>query len=235
MTERSEVQFGLTHIPFRIRWSDRRERTVALTIETDGKLVVSAPSGVSIDRLNGIVRHKARWIVRRIKRERVVTTEREFVTGETFLYLGRQYRLKIVKPTSKRRAVSLRAGWLWVPAKNAAEAHTAIVGWLRERAESYLPERLAALCRRKRIDVPRMVVVDQRRRWGSCDVHGTLRINWRIVQAPSTLIDYVLAHELVHLEHEGHGRAFWAALGRVMPDYEGRKTQLREVGRFLEW
>jgi predicted metal-dependent hydrolase len=64
--------------------------------------------------------------------------------------------------------------------------------------------------------------------WGSCDAHGTLRIHWRIIQAPVRLIDYVLAHELVHLRIPKHGPAFWRELGRLMPDYEERRTRLRE-------
>ena len=71
--------------------------------------------------------------------------------------------------------------------------------------------------------------------WGSCDTKGVLRLNWRIVQAPKRLIEYVVAHEIVHVLHADHGRAFWAALGRVMPDYEARRDELRKLGPSLEW
>jgi predicted metal-dependent hydrolase len=76
---------------------------------------------------------------------------------------------------------------------------------------------------------------DPRLRWGSCDARGVLRINWRIVQAPAALIDYVLVHELVHLEHRAHGRAFWEAVAAWMPDFEERRRRLRELGPGLVW
>ena len=77
--------------------------------------------------------------------------------------------------------------------------------------------------------VPRVIVADQQKRWGSCNQRGTIRLNWRIIQAPMRLIDYVVVHELVHLRHRGHGRDYWQAIGRVMPDYERRREELRQV------
>ena len=76
---------------------------------------------------------------------------------------------------------------------------------------------------------------EPRKRWGSASPRGTLRLNWRIVQAPISLVDYVVAHELVHLAHPNHTPAFWAALGRAMPDYETRKGRLRSMGPELAW
>jgi predicted metal-dependent hydrolase len=72
-------------------------------------------------------------------------------------------------------------------------------------------------------------------RWGSASPSGSIRLNWRVIQAPISLVDYVVAHELVHLRHPNHDRAFWAALGRAMPNYEERKGRLRELGRSLVW
>ena len=83
---------------------------------------------------------------------------------------------------------------------------------------------------------PREVLVrDPRRRWGSCDPAGTLRFSWRIIQAPPALVDYVVAHELVHLLHRGHTKRFWAALGHVSPDYETFRARLRTLGPALVW
>lgn len=73
------------------------------------------------------------------------------------------------------------------------------------------------------------------KRWGSCDAKGNIRLNWRIAQASPSLIEYVLAHELVHLIHEHHTAAFWSALGKVMPDYERRRSELKRVGPGLIW
>lgn len=82
---------------------------------------------------------------------------------------------------------------------------------------------------------PKVILAAQQKRWGSCTAGGVVRLNWRIVQAPLSLIDYVVAHELVHLRHHEHSPAFWRALAVVMPEYEVRRQALREVGAALEW
>ena len=78
--------------------------------------------------------------------------------------------------------------------------------------------------------MPRVIVANQQKRWGSCDQAGTIRLNWRIIQAPMRLVDYVVVHELVHLRHRGHGRDYWQAVGRVMPDYERRRRGSEGTG-----
>ena len=80
-----------------------------------------------------------------------------------------------------------------------------------------------------------MLIREQAKRWASCDAAGALRFNWRIIQAPRRLVEYVVAHELVHLVHADHTAAFWARLGQAMPDYEGRKEALRKLGPQLWW
>ena len=122
-----------------------------------------------------------------------------------------------------------------VPVSSAAAVRKAVVAWYRRHAAERLPERAATWAKKMGMPVPVVLIRDQRRRWGSCDPKGNLRFNWRIVQAPMRLVDYVVAHELAHLAHRNHTAAFWAALGRVMPDYETRRERLRQVGRRFEW
>lgn len=243
MVERSEIQFGLTRIPFLIRRSDRRA-TVALTIENNGGLVVTAPSEASIDRLNAVVRQKAKWVVQRIRLVREnppSVSAREFVTGETVLYLGRQFRLKVIE-RAEEDYPRIWAGWYEVPVAPGLQGddlrrdvRRRLAGSLKQHADLYLPDRLDEVCRQMRVERPSIIVCEQRKRWGSCDAKGTLRINWRIVQAPIPLIEYVLAHEVVHLTHLSHGPEFWATLGQGMPDYEDRRKRLRALGPALEW
>lgn len=243
MTERSEIQWGLTPIPYLIRRSERRT-TVALTIEDRGKLVVTAPEGVSIDSLNAVVRRKAPWVVERIKRRSDAPppiSDREFVDGETVLYLGRQYRLKVVE-SAEGSGSRIWAGWYHVTiplglrgAKRKVAVRNALRGSLKQHADLYLQDRLADVAARLRLEKPSIIVREQRKRWGSCDAKGVLRINWRIVQAPIPCIEYVLIHELAHLRHRMHDQIFWINVGFMLPDYEERRRQLREIGPRLIW
>ena len=199
-----------------------------------------APECLATDRLDAIVTRKAAWIVRRLRcgeSHGPLPAPREFVSGESVLYLGRHYRLKV--HTNETGGARLRGGWLHVPAPSgshqAVHVHAAVVLWFRRHAAERLPERVEAWRARAGVASPRVVVADQRKRWGSCDHRGTIRLNWRIVQAPMRLVDYVVVHELVHLRHRGHGRHYWQAVGRVMPDYERRRDDLRRLGGRLTW
>ncbi|HEV7518571.1 MAG TPA: SprT family zinc-dependent metalloprotease [Thermoanaerobaculia bacterium] len=242
-TERSSVRFGTTIIPYVVQ-RGRRVKTVAIAVDREGVLV-RAPAETPLDRLDEIVRGKARWVAERLRRFRELPpapSAREFVSGETFLYLGRQARLR-VEPAGEGGKVRLASGRLIVPiAPELAGRHRAaavrkkLVVWYRAHAAIRLPERVEPW--RARLELPPaggVLIRSQEKRWASCDVAGVLRFNWRIVQAPVSLIDYVVAHELIHLRHRHHTPEFWAALGRVLPDYEERREALRQIGERLVW
>ncbi len=106
---------------------------------------------------------------------------------------------------------------------------------IAELEHTALDQRVEAWLAEAGIPMPHVRLANQQKRWGSCDQAGTIRRNWRIIQAPMRLVDYVVVHELVHLRHRGHGRDYWQAVGRVMPDYERRRRNLRERGALLVW
>jgi predicted metal-dependent hydrolase len=118
---------------------------------------------------------------------------------------------------------------------HAGYVRAAMLDWYRRRAADRLRPLAVTWSERIGVQLGRVLVRAQAKRWGSCDRAGTLRLNWRIVQATPRLIEYVVAHEIVHRLHADHGRAFWAALGRVMPDYERRRDELRKIGPAFEW
>ena len=238
--ETSAVTWGGRQLPYTIRRSARRKKTVAVIVEPTGSVLVVAPERLSIDRLDAIVTRKAQWIIRRRRRTEGYgppLSPREFVSGESVLYLGRNYRLKV--HPGETGAAKLRGGWLHVPAPAGAQQGThvraALVSWLRRHASVRLPERVAAWRPKAGVPLPRIIVANQQKRWGSCDQRGTIRLNWRIIQAPMRLVDYVVVHELVHLRHRGHGRDYWQDVGRLMPDYERRREDLRACGVGLAW
>jgi predicted metal-dependent hydrolase len=242
--EKSEIQFGRTTIGYAIRRSARR-RTVSITVDSREEVVLLAPVGIPVDRLDRVVHRKARWIVGKLRRGASLPTalpRREFVSGETFRYLGRQYRLRVASEASGRPSVSLRGAWLriGVPrgvkgSERAAAVQQALVRWYRLHAAERLPERVAVRSQKIGIKTPTILIREQTKRWASCDPKGVLRFNWRIIQASMRLVDYVVVHELVHLSHREHTRDFWSVLGKVMPDYEHRRAALRLLGNALKW
>jgi predicted metal-dependent hydrolase len=254
MAERTELRFGGTVIPYAVERT-RRCKTVSIAVEPGGQVHVKAPAGASMERIQRIVHGKASWIIERRRRQEDMLPEpepREFVSGETFRYLGRQYRLRVIEGAGAgdgagagaghgagAGAVRLERGWLVAEVEpgrgRAARVRESLIGWYRGHAERRLPARVAAWAPRLGVEPADVLVREQKRRWGSCDVRGIMRLNWRIVQAPARLQDYVVVHELAHLIERDHTRDFWAMVGNVLPDYEARREALRKLGSTLVW
>ena len=239
-TEISSFTWGNTLLTYTVRRSARRKKTVAVTVDPAGSILVVAPENLATGRLDAIVTRKAEWIARRLLRaqdQAPLPLPREFVSGESVLYLGRHYRLKVDRHATGE--AKLHGGWLHVPApgdgQQTAQVRAALVSWFRSHAARRLPERVEAWRSKVGVPMPRVIVANQQKRWGSCDHRGVIRLNWRVMQTPMRLVDYVVVHELVHLRHRGHGRDYWQAVGRVMPDYERRREELRWRGVGLAW
>jgi predicted metal-dependent hydrolase len=242
--EHSSVRYGNKVIDYAIRRSPRRT-TVSIAIDATDGVLVTAPQPAPISRLDRIVHAKAAWICQRVKRQSdrpPAPSTKEFVSGESFRYLGRQYRLRVERADTPR-PVRLERGFLRVvlpraldERQRAAYARTALVKWYNAKARARLPARVAIWAKKLHLKPPTVMVADPQKRWGSASIAGAaIRLNWRVIQSPLALVDYVVAHELTHLEHPNHTPRFWAALGRAMPDYDARKARLRVIGVELEW
>jgi predicted metal-dependent hydrolase len=252
MMENTELRFGTTVIPYAVERT-RRCKTVSIAVEPGGHVHVKAPAGASMERIQRIVHGKASWIIERRRRQEDMVPEpepREFVSGETFRYLGRQHRLQVIEGDGAEDgagaghgagagAVRLERGWLVAVVEpgpgRAARVRESLVDWYRGHAGRRLPGRVAAWAPRLGVEPAHVLVREQKRRWGSCDARGIVRLNWRIVQAPARLQDYVVVHELAHLIERDHTRDFWAMVGNVLPDYEARREALRKLGGDLVW
>lgn len=244
MAERAKVQYGLTTIPLEVRRS-RLRKQVSLVVEAGRKgVLVLAPTGTPVARLIALVRSRAAWAVkklREVEKADAPVHAREFVSGESFTYLGRSFRLRVLEGPEDLPA-RLQAGWLAVtvergraPAARRRAVRLAVVAWYRARASARLPGRLERFTRKLGMATPPVLLRDQARRWGSCNEKGEVRLNWRVVQAPMALVDYVVAHEAVHLLHTNHTLAYWHELRRVLPDADEQRRELRRRGAGYLW
>lgn len=157
------------------------------------------------------------------------------------LYLGRQYRLKVVRRKYPNPA-RLDSGWLkvCVPLGLGQQAQAGLVrqnliNWYKAHAAQRLPERARIWAPKVGVSVPQILIREQRLRWGSCDSKGNLRLNWRVIQASMRLVDYVVVHEMSHILEKGHTKKFWATVGKLIPEYEARRNELRRLGQYLQW
>lgn len=213
-----------------LRWSPRR-RTVEITIERDGSLVLKAPEGTEESVLEDFVREKRMWVYTKLAEKDALTTsvpEREYVSGEGFHYLGRSYRLLLVD--EQEVPVKLVRGRLQLRRSDVDEGRKHLVSWYTEHARPWLAKRVKPWARRMGVEPAGVEVRDLGHRWGSCGHAGNVNFHWKVVTLPPSIIDYVVVHELAHLEEPNHTPEFWSKVERTMADFETRKRWLAENG-----
>ncbi len=240
VSEQGHVLFGTSTIDYRVERSNRR-KTVTVIVDPAEGVVLKAPSNVSGQRLHDVVIVKGPWILHKLMEYRELGSPpapREYLSGESYLYLGRQYRLKVqrVDKMDNPRA-SLRGEFLIVEIDKDLKGEMrgkavrgALTHWYRKQAGRRLPERVEIYAARAGLEYPPVLIRNQEKRWGSCSSKGELRFNWRIIMAPMSLVDYVIAHEVCHLVVRDHSSTFWKLLGTILPDYEERRARLRVKG-----
>ena len=225
-------------ITFRLVRSSRRRRTIEITIEPDG-VRVAAPMRTPNAEIEATVRERAIWIRRHLAAPRDLPRVVTYEDGEPLTFMGRATPLLINERPGRARAAldffNLRVS---IPPRlegegRQAAVRSAVLGWYRARAAEVIPLRVDAWAKAMGCQPSRVVVKEQKQRWGSCGPDGILRFNWRLILGAPALLDYVVVHELAHLWHPHHGPAFWRAVGQAMPDYRERRTRLREWGRTL--
>lgn len=220
----------LGDLQFEVRRSDRR-RTLGLTVERNGSLVLSAPPEVANARLERFAKQKRLWIYEKLAAKEALPPAlpvRKFVTGEGFPYLGRSYRLHLVADLDV--PVKLEAGRFKMRRDETAQGRATMVRWYTAHAQPWLATRVARYADRVRV-APRLVTVqDLGFRWGSCGKGGRLYFHWQSILLPPRIVDYIVVHELVHLREPHHTPEFWRTVERAMSDWEPRRRWLAERG-----
>ena len=240
VTSRDSIRFGDTVIEYEVRRSVRRKKTVQITVD-GGAVRVAAPSTTPKREIQEFVQKKAPWIVGHMATAAVEAAPKKLVSGETLPYLGRDVRMVVefaylgapeVRFDHRRLRVAVPGGL--DDGERHEEIQRAVVAWYRTRAA----EQLAAgvdrwWSRLGKGEKSRILIRDHRSYWGSCSHDGTLRFNWRVVMLEPALIEYLVVHELAHLEVRNHSADFWNLVARFLPDAKQRRRRLREAGRAL--
>lgn len=244
MSQADTVVFGTTTIEYTVLRTNRH-KTVAITVRPDMSVSVAAPKGTRRTLIAKKVRDKAEWVVRQQERLRRNGRHlaKEYVSGESFRYLGRQYQLKVqrqatvpatVRATMIRGSLVVPVARRWSAEHRRETVQKALVTWYRERATQQIHAAVNRLAERLGVAVEAVEIREMKTRWGSGGTDARVRFNWRIVLAPKRLLEYVVAHELCHLKHHDHSREFWRLLSRVMPDYVQRRHELEKLGPTLD-
>ena len=240
MSDRDSVRFGDTTIEYEVRRSPRRRKTVEITVDGGG-VRVAAPARTPDSELRAVVRKRAPWILRHASEAMLEAAPKRFVSGETLPYLGRNVRMVVTTGDVRWPEVRLDHWRFRIVVPESMDdvvrfesIRRAVVRWYRARAAERLPVSVERWWPRLgHGERSRVLIRDQRQRWGSCSPDGTLRFNWRAMMLVPALIEYIIVHELAHLTHRNHSPNFWGLLSKAMPDAQERRKRLREAGRTL--
>lgn len=205
-----------------------RRKSIAIIIQSDGRLLIRAPMRLSNARIREFVLSKADWILtqqaKAAERKPPVHT---FTGGDIFLYLGRKFPLEIVDDSREMLTLD---DCFRLRRSDQHQARLVFQNWYKKHARQVITDRVNFFATKHAFSFSRIRLSSARTRWGSCNSRGTLSFTWRLVMAPIEIIDYVVIHELVHLEIQNHSASFWKKVHEYMPDYKKRRSWLKENG-----
>ena len=231
------VPFGSKQIKFKLQFSERR--TLGISVFPDASVVVTAPSHFvdDFESVEAKVLKRAPWILRqqtKFSNYPPSPAARQFVSGESFRYLGRQFRLKITEGDPEM--VRMKDGYLEVTVPDRQDKYKIerdLTAWYSQRARQFFGKKLNELLggfTNYGIASPSFRLRKMTMRWGSCGRNGIIYLNPELIRSPSSCIEYVIVHELCHLIHPNHDKKFYNLLKRTMPDWEKRKARLERTG-----
>lgn len=219
-----------------------RRRTIGMRIDGGG-LTVRVPTRESLRWVESVLRNKADWVVTRLNEwENRESSRLVWEEDAIFPLLGEPWRLattaagtmQMVRTTARTAAnpgIGARQLRLPLPsAMTALQIEAIVMEWYRSQALTCFSARIELYADKLGVALPRLRLSRATTLWGSCNAHGVVHLNWRLIQMPLRLVDYVVAHELSHLIEMNHSPAFWQTVGRVYPDYVAARKELKRLG-----
>ncbi|MGZ8191609.1 MAG: M48 family metallopeptidase [Methylococcaceae bacterium] len=239
MKQRSDLPFSYT-----LRYSQRSTR-VRIIVSAD-KVEVVAPVKVSAHRIQQFVYEKQQWILSalskiasKVQLNEIPLTPVLYHDGAEIAYLGASYRLTIRPTTLKRLKIEFSDEFVaYIPEALLIREHSedikaALIVWMKKQAKLHV-ERLVNQHADKKQLFPRTINIrTQKSRWGSCGIHNDIQINWLLTMAPMEVLEYVVVHELCHIQVRNHSSHFWALVAHHLPDYQSQRRWLRQHGSHL--
>lgn len=230
-----EYRVGKDFIAEVIRTSRRKSADIRVE---EGALSIVVPINTNNEKIDQLLLDKRLWIKEKIalQREMAPVSNKQFVSGEAFPYLGRNYRLKV--ECGSFTPVKLLQGRLVAQVPEGSQQphmiRNALVRWYKRQAEHKLGEKVNRFEPMVGVKSAGISIKTFKSRWGSCTNKGELEFNWLIMLAPNRMVDYVVIHELCHLVHHDHSPEFWREVARVMPDYQQCREWLRNNSMGLQ-
>ncbi len=207
-----------------------KRRTLGITVEPSRRVVIKAPEGISLELVKEKVTKRAGWIVKQLQYFESFgdpPPPRQYISGESHYYLGRQYLLKVEE--GKPNAIKYKGHCFEITCSPKSKAKELLKGWYRERAKikfTEIAEPVIVRFARYGVKPSSIYIREMESRWGSCSAKGKITLNTHLIKMPKPCIEYVITHELAHLVHPNHSKAFYQLLEAEMPDWKRWKERL---------
>lgn len=227
-------EFETKYIEFELIY--RKRKTMEIKVEESGGVKVIAPTGIDENYILKLVQSKAKWIIEKRNQIAIINNnkvKRKIANGEPYMYLGQDYILKLVENNNiKEIKTKLLNENILVTTntKDEGKIKLALEKWYREKTFEKVNERIQYYERYFKYKVRNVRVKEQKRRWASCTYNNDLLFNWRCIMAPIDVLDYIVIHEMCHMEHKNHSKEFWDEVKRILPNYNLNKQWLKTNG-----
>lgn len=228
---RDHIQYGATIIDYDIEFAQRK--TLSICVNPDCTVCLKAPVDVTLEQIQQKVHKRASWI---LKQKRFFesfgtsTTKRQYISGESHLYLGRQYMLRVKE--SNVNAVHYQNNIIEIECRHKKDAGILLQTWYRQRANIKFQEYAQPIIKQFSVygvKPQSLSIKKMDKRWGYCTIDGHITLNPRLICAPRCCIEYVITHELCHLIYRSHNKEFYALLTKEMPHWEKWKNKLERI------
>lgn len=225
------LPFGSTNIEYSIQFTDRK--TLGITVNPDMEVIVTAPTGTALKTIEAKLLKRAPWIIRNLSyflSFHPKTPKRKYISGETHLYLGRQYLLK--KCEGDEDSIKIKGKYLIVNSTKSNNTKALVENWYKEQASKKLHNIALPLIekfKKHKVSPTTIELRSMPKRWGSCTAKGKIILNPELIKAPKACIEYVIIHELCHLIHHDHTQKFIDLQSKEMKDWEKWKNKLENL------
>lgn len=230
------IQIGKSLINYKTIRTGRK--TLGINIDPEKGVIVRSPKRLSDNKIEYMIRKKASWILEkldRVKEIKPMPTPKEYMSGEKLLYIGGRYRIQ-VEPAN-RSSIKLYQGRFYIKYPNdknrIKSIKPALEEWYRRHSKRKFNQRINKYKKILGVEPNNVIIKAQKKRWGSCSSRNNINLNYRLIMAPMSVIDYIIVHELTHLKYPDHSKDFWNLLETVIPDYEDKQEWLRLNGNRL--
>ena len=227
----NEMQF-YSNIPYTLKKSRKRRKTISLQIGDKSELIITAPYFTPISEINRFVQEKQNWIhkaIQKHKEELIKSKAKEYIPGERFYYLGESFPLEAFFEQNEREGLFFWDNHFYLNAPDVpAKKREYFIRWYKRKAKEYFTARVDFYSREFNLRAKSVRITSAEKRWGSCSEKDNLSFSFRLIMAPPAVIDYVVVHELMHIKEKNHSSRFWQLMESAMPQYKLHRSWFKD-------